>query len=151
MFGIGCLKIEMRWHTTPRVVPANAGTHNHRCLLERKPSATGANETPRRMGARVSGDDIKKAPRQLDGNEFCLPSANHKPAYPGLRISEWRVMLRFRILASSIPLLVAAAFARGGLLPGPHPCIAISDTSVEIASMPWRADLHVAFTDDPAA
>ena len=42
-------------------------------------------------------------------------------------------------------------FARGGLLPGPHPCIAIADTSVEIADLPWHADLHVAFTDDPAA
>jgi hypothetical protein len=60
-------------------------------------------------------------------------------------------MLRFKILASSIPLLVAAVFARGGLLPGSHPCIAVSDTSVQIASMPWHADLHVAFTDDPAA
>lgn len=60
-------------------------------------------------------------------------------------------MLRFKILASAIPLLVAAFFARGGLLPGPHPCIAISNTSVEIAGLPWHADLHVAFTDDPAA
>ena len=60
-------------------------------------------------------------------------------------------MLRFRILASSIPLLVAAVFARGGLLPGAQPCIAIADTSVRIASVPWHADLHVAFTDDPAA
>jgi hypothetical protein len=60
-------------------------------------------------------------------------------------------MLRFRILASSIPLIVAAVFARGGLLPGAHPCIAVADTSVQIASMPWHADLHVAFTDDPAA
>jgi hypothetical protein len=60
-------------------------------------------------------------------------------------------MLRFKILASSIPLMVAAVFARGGLLPAPHPCIAVSDTSVQIASMPWHADLHVAFTDDPAA
>ena len=59
-------------------------------------------------------------------------------------------MLRFKILASSIPLILAAVLARGGL-PGSHPCIAIADTSVEIASMPWRADLHVAFTDDPAA
>ena len=59
-------------------------------------------------------------------------------------------MLRFKILASSIPLIVAAVLARG-VLPGSHPCIAIADTSVEIASMPWRADLHVAFTDDPAA
>jgi hypothetical protein len=60
-------------------------------------------------------------------------------------------MLRFRILASVVPLLVAASFARGGLLPGSHPCIAIADTLVQIADLPWRADLHVAFTDDPAA
>ncbi len=59
-------------------------------------------------------------------------------------------MLRFRILASAVPLLVLAVFARGSLLPGPHPCIAIADTSVEIASVPWHADLHVSFTDDPA-
>ncbi len=59
-------------------------------------------------------------------------------------------MLRFRILASAIPLLVLALFARGSLLPGPHPCIAIADTSVQIASVPWHADLHVSFTDDPA-
>jgi hypothetical protein len=60
-------------------------------------------------------------------------------------------MLRFKILASAVPLLAAAFFAHGGLLPGPHPCIAIANTSVEIADLPWRADLHVAFTDDPAA
>jgi len=58
-------------------------------------------------------------------------------------------MLRFKILASAVPLLAAAFFARGGLLPGPHPCIAISNTSVEIANLPWQADLHVAFTEDP--
>jgi hypothetical protein len=60
-------------------------------------------------------------------------------------------MLRFRILASAVPLLLAAFFARGGLLPGLHPCIAVADTSVEISDLPWHADLHVAFTDDPAA
>jgi len=60
-------------------------------------------------------------------------------------------MLRLKILASVVPLLVAAFFARDGLLPGPHPCIAIANTSVEIADLPWHADLHVAFTDDPAA
>ena len=59
-------------------------------------------------------------------------------------------MLRFKILASAIPLVAAALFARGGLLPGPHPCIASASASVEIADLPWRADLHVAFTDDPA-
>jgi hypothetical protein len=58
-------------------------------------------------------------------------------------------MLRLKILASVVPLLAAAFFARGGLLPGPHPCIASANTSVEIADLPWRADLHVAFTDDP--
>ncbi len=59
-------------------------------------------------------------------------------------------MLRFKILASAVPLVVAALFTRGGLLPGPHPCIAVANSSVEIADLPWRADLHVAFTDDPA-
>jgi len=56
--------------------------------------------------------------------------------------------LRFKILASAIPLVAAALFARAGLLPGPHPCIA--SASVEIADLPWHADLHVAFTDNPA-
>ena len=46
---------------------------------------------------------------------------------------------------------IAAFFARGELLPGPHPCIAIANASVEIAGLPWQADLHVAFTDDPKA
>jgi hypothetical protein len=57
-------------------------------------------------------------------------------------------MLRFKILASVVPLMAAAVFARGGL--GSHPCIAIGETSVELASVPWTAGLHVAFTDDPA-
>jgi hypothetical protein len=60
-------------------------------------------------------------------------------------------MVRLKILASAVPFLVAAVFVRGGLLPGPHPCIAIGDASVEIADLPWRADLHVSFTDDPVA
>ena len=60
-------------------------------------------------------------------------------------------MLRLKILASVIPLAIAAVFARGAWSPGPHPCITIGDASVEIASVPWHADLHVSFTDDPAA
>jgi hypothetical protein len=60
-------------------------------------------------------------------------------------------MLRFKILASAVPLLAAVVFARGGLLPGTHPCIAIGEASVQIASVPWRAQLHVSFTDDPSA
>jgi hypothetical protein len=60
-------------------------------------------------------------------------------------------MLRLKILASLVPLVVVTVFARGGWSPGPHPCIAIGDASVEIASVPWHADLHVSFTDNPAA
>jgi hypothetical protein len=60
-------------------------------------------------------------------------------------------MLRFKILASVVPLIFAGVFAHGGLLPGPHPCIAVSNVSVQISDLPWNADLHVAFTDDPAA
>jgi hypothetical protein len=60
-------------------------------------------------------------------------------------------MVRFKILASALPLIVAAVFARGELVPGPRPCIAVGEASVQITSMPWHADLHVAFTDDPVA
>src|ERR1700687_3185713 len=59
-------------------------------------------------------------------------------------------MLRFKILASAVPLMIAAVFVPGGLSPGPHPCIAVGEISLQIASVPWRADLHVSFTDDPA-
>jgi hypothetical protein len=59
-------------------------------------------------------------------------------------------MLRFKILASSVPLLVTAVFARGSLVPGPYPCIAIGDAAVRIAELPWQAGLHVSFTDNPA-
>jgi len=60
-------------------------------------------------------------------------------------------MLRFKILASAVPLMIVAAFARGEFLPGPRPCIALGDAAVQITSAPWHADLHVAFTDDPVA
>jgi hypothetical protein len=60
-------------------------------------------------------------------------------------------MLRFKILASAIPLILAGVFARGELLPGPRPCIEAGGMSVQIATAPWHADLHVGFTDDPAA
>jgi hypothetical protein len=59
-------------------------------------------------------------------------------------------MLRFRILASAVPLIIAAMLARGGLLPGSHPCFPVGEASVRITSVPWHADLQVSFTDDPA-
>jgi hypothetical protein len=58
-------------------------------------------------------------------------------------------MLRFKILVSAVPLIVAAILARVEFFPGPRPCIAIGAGTVEIASAPWHADLDVSFTDDP--
>ena len=59
-------------------------------------------------------------------------------------------MLRFKVLVSVVPLAAAAIFSGVELMPGPRPCIAFGDQSVQIAAMPWVADLHIAFTDDPA-
>jgi hypothetical protein len=59
-------------------------------------------------------------------------------------------MLRFKILASVVPLIVAAVLARAGTGSASHPCITFGETSVQLASVPWTANLHVAFTDDPA-
>ena len=59
-------------------------------------------------------------------------------------------MLRFKILASALPLVVAAVFARGEWLANARPCVAVADTSVQLTSLPWQAALHVSFTDDPA-
>ena len=60
-------------------------------------------------------------------------------------------MLRFKILVSVVPLIVAALLARVDFLPSQGPCIAIGDETIEIASAPWHADFHVSFTNDPAA
>jgi hypothetical protein len=60
------------------------------------------------------------------------------------------LMLRFRILASVVPLAVAAVLARGDLFAASRPCVAVADISVQLTSLPWQSDLHVAFTSDPA-
>ena len=59
-------------------------------------------------------------------------------------------MLRFKILASTLPLVVAMFFARGEWIPASQPCIMIGETSVQLATMPWQAQMKVAFTDDPS-
>jgi hypothetical protein len=56
-------------------------------------------------------------------------------------------MLRFGILASTVPLLLAGLFAHSELVPGPRPCIEAGGSSLQIAEAPWHADLHVTFTD----
>jgi hypothetical protein len=59
-------------------------------------------------------------------------------------------MLRLKILASAFPLLLAAVLARGDILPGARPCIAVGEASVQLATLPWQAQSHVSFTRDPA-
>ena len=60
-------------------------------------------------------------------------------------------MLRFRILASVVPLVAVAAFlARDGLFGDSRRCIAVADTSVQLTSLPWQSALHVRFTTNPA-
>ena len=58
-------------------------------------------------------------------------------------------MLRLKILISVVPLIAAAILARVEFFPSPRPCIALGSGTLEIASAPWHADLHVSFTDDP--
>ncbi len=58
-------------------------------------------------------------------------------------------MLRFKILASTIPLALAAFLTRGDLVTGARPCISTSETTIQIATMPWQAQSHVSFTSDP--
>jgi len=58
-------------------------------------------------------------------------------------------MLRFRILASVVPLAITAFLARGELFAEAR-CIAVADTSVQLTSLPWQSSLHVSFTNNPA-
>ncbi|UGV28764.1 hypothetical protein E0H22_01430 [Rhodopseudomonas boonkerdii] len=60
-------------------------------------------------------------------------------------------MLRLKILASTVPLAIAAFLARGEFFVSTHPCIAAGDGPVQIAAFPWQAQSHVSFTDDPAS
>jgi hypothetical protein len=59
-------------------------------------------------------------------------------------------MLRFKFLASTIPLILAGVFARSELAPSARPCINVGETSVQIAPGPWQAQLKVGFTSDPS-
>ena len=61
------------------------------------------------------------------------------------------VMLRFKILASTVPLILAGVMAGMDRAPDARPCIAMDQTSVQIATAPWKAQSFVSFTRDPAA
>jgi hypothetical protein len=58
-------------------------------------------------------------------------------------------MLRFKVLVSVVPLIAAAILARFEFFPADRPCIAVGAGTVQLATAPWHADLHVSFTDDP--
>jgi hypothetical protein len=58
-------------------------------------------------------------------------------------------MLRVKILASAVPLLLAGVIAGGELIPSARPCIALGRASMQIATASWQNPLLVSFTDDP--
>lgn len=60
-------------------------------------------------------------------------------------------MLRVKILASAVPLVLAGVMAGGDIIPSAKPCIALGRASMQIATAPWQNPLHVAFTDNPSA
>lgn len=59
-------------------------------------------------------------------------------------------MLRVKMLASAVPLLLVGVVAGGEVIPNTRPCIALGRTSVQMATAPWQRQLHVSFTSDPA-
>jgi hypothetical protein len=65
-------------------------------------------------------------------------------------IKRVRIMLRFKVLVSLVPLIAAAILARIEFFPADRPCIAVGFGTVQLATAPWHADLRVSFTDDPA-
>jgi hypothetical protein len=59
-------------------------------------------------------------------------------------------MLRIKILASVVPLIVAGMFARERLDSNIHPCISTAEASIQMAPTPWQVERRVSFTSDPA-
>jgi hypothetical protein len=55
-------------------------------------------------------------------------------------------MVRLGLLVSVVPLVLAGGTAPEWLSPT-QPCISAGLTTVQMAWLPWQADLHVAFTE----
>lgn len=60
-------------------------------------------------------------------------------------------MLRLKLVASVVPLIVVGVLARDRLLHDWRPCIAFGDTSVQLAAGPWQSPIKVSFVDAPEA
>jgi len=58
-------------------------------------------------------------------------------------------MLRYKFLASVVPLVVVGIFARDQIAPSVRPCIATGGSSVELAEFAWQAQHRVSFTAHP--
>lgn len=59
-------------------------------------------------------------------------------------------MLRIGLFASVFPLALLGLLSRGEIGTAARPCLAIGDTTLQIAHSPWQpAQLEVGFTDDP--
>jgi hypothetical protein len=57
-------------------------------------------------------------------------------------------MVRLGLFASVLPLVLAGGMAPAWLSSA-QPCISAGLTTVQMAWLPWQADLHVAFTEKP--
>ena len=56
-------------------------------------------------------------------------------------------VISFRVVVSVLPLVVLTGFAGSWAKPASQPCIATPSGALLFSSMPWRADIHVGFTD----
>jgi hypothetical protein len=59
-------------------------------------------------------------------------------------------MLRLKLLVSAVPVIAVALLAHAEFFPDTSPCLAIGANALQIATVPWHADLHVSFTEDPS-
>lgn len=59
-------------------------------------------------------------------------------------------MLRLKVFASVIPLILAGVFARSELTRHAQLCITVGNSSVQMATAPWQAQSRVGFTSNPA-
>jgi hypothetical protein len=59
-------------------------------------------------------------------------------------------MLRFKLLVSAVPVIAAALLAHAEFFSATSPCLAVGMSMLQIATVPWHADLHVSFTEDPS-
>jgi hypothetical protein len=59
-------------------------------------------------------------------------------------------VISFRVFASVIPLIAVMGFAGSWAKPAAQPCISTPSGSLSFSSLPWRADIHVGFTENSA-